>query len=41
MKKTLVTLLVIMVVVTIFTSCSSSKCDAYKTSHSYAKEIIR
>ncbi|MDY6381722.1 MAG: hypothetical protein SPK52_00710 [Synergistales bacterium] len=41
MKKAIVTLLIGLFVCAVFASCSSHKCDAYKSSHRYSREIIR
>ena len=41
MKKTLVRLFIALVVCITLASCASHKCDAYKSSHHYSREIIR
>ena len=41
MKKKVLTVFVILVIAMFFASCSSHKCDAYKSSHYYAREILR
>ena len=41
MKKVILTLLVAAVVIVSFASCQSKRCDAYKSSHYYTREILR
>lgn len=41
MKKTILTLLVSAIIIVAFASCQSGRCDAYKSSHYYQREILR
>lgn len=41
MKKLILTLIAIVIVAMGFAGCSSHKCDAYKSSHYYTREILR
>lgn len=40
-KKTILSLLVLVIIAVGFASCASHSCDAYKSSHYYAREILR
>ncbi len=40
-KNVIVSMFVALLLCVTFASCSSHKCDAYKSSHRYQREIIR
>lgn len=40
MKKVVLSLIGAVIILMAFASCSSHKCDAYKSSHYYTREIL-